>query len=98
MQGGDDIQNLAPVLFQFSKRGPANIERALQIDIDNCPEAGWGKQLCRTKEVSRRAIHNNVDLFEPHQSSEDCLFSLFRLACVGRNRESSAYVLIRPPC
>src|SRR5947207_1384358 len=91
MQRRADVQDLAVALFQFSEGRATNIERAFQIDIDNCAEAIGRKLLGGTKKVSRRAINDDVDFAEAFNRGSNGFFNFFGFAYVSGDSKSLSY-------
>src|SRR3989442_12581941 len=73
MQRGADIQDLTLVLFQLFERSAANIERALQIDIDHRAKTVGGKFLSRAEKVSGGAVDDDVHFSESFDGGRDSL-------------------------
>src|SRR5688500_2410529 len=59
-----DVQYLTAMFFELCKRSAANIERSLQIDVDNSAETIRRQLFGFTQKVTGRAIDDNVDLSE----------------------------------
>src|SRR5687768_9640355 len=82
------------MFFELSKRCAANVERALQIDIDNSSEAVGRELLSSTKKVAGRAVNNDIDLAEMFDRLCDGFFNFFRMTNVRGNWQRFAAFLI----
>src|SRR5687768_5511267 len=82
------------MFFELRKRSAANIERALQIDVDNRAET-IGRQLFSfTEKVTGRAIDDDVDLSELLDRRRDSRFHRLRLTHIRHNRDRFSAVLV----
>ena len=93
MQRGADVQNLAAVLFQFTERCPANIERPFQIDIHDGAETVRRKFFRRAEKISGGSVDDDVDFAKSFDSGRNGSLDLFGLANVGRDNKRFTDIL-----
>src|SRR5258707_7797696 len=90
MQCRTDVQDLAFVLFQFSERRAADIERAFEIDVHDGAETVRGKLFRRAKKISGGAVDDDIYLAESFNGRSNRLLNFFGFADVCGDGESFA--------
>src|SRR5688572_6518722 len=79
MQRRADVQNLSAMLLELCKRRTTDVERSLQVDIDDRAKAVRRQLFSLTKKVSRRAINNDIDFAKLFDRLCHSAFDLSRL-------------------
>src|SRR5258708_29679378 len=82
MQCRTDVQDLAFVVLQFSKRRAADIERAFEIDVYDGAKAVRRKLFRRAKKISGGAVDDDIYLAESFNGRSNRLLNFFGFADV----------------
>ena len=76
--------------FKLRERRAADVECALEIDVDDGAEAVRRKLFRRAEEISGRAVDDDVDVAEALDRRGDRLLDLLEVAHVRRDGEGLA--------
>ena len=88
MQRRADVQDLTVMFLQLFEGGATNIERSLEIDIHHRAKAVRRQLFRRAQEISRRAVHDNIDLAKVLDRGGNRFRDFIRVAHVGGYGES----------
>src|SRR5689334_20416071 len=98
MERSRNVQDLPAMLFELCKTRTTNVERTLQIDIDDSSKTVWRQLLRGTQKVSRGTVHDDVDLTKLLDSLCNGFFNFLRLSNINGHGNRLSAVLVDRLC
>jgi hypothetical protein len=87
MERRADVKNLTAILFQLGKRRTTDIERTLEIDVDNSSKAVRRKLFGGAQKITGGTIYHCIDFAKVTDRRGNSILHILRIANVRSHRE-----------